>query len=47
MGMAASRSRTNEDRCHESIDGMIARVIVGQDIDKARAAAERLAEERG
>ncbi len=27
--------------------GMIGRVVVGNDIDKARAAAERLAEERG
>jgi ketosteroid isomerase-like protein len=29
------------------VDGMIARVIVGQHSDEARAAAERLAEERG
>jgi ketosteroid isomerase-like protein len=32
---------------YEWVDGMIARVIVRQDIDEARAYAERLAEERG
>jgi ketosteroid isomerase-like protein len=32
---------------YEWVDGMIARVIVRQDIDEARAAAERLAESRG
>jgi ketosteroid isomerase-like protein len=32
---------------YEWVDGMIARLIVRQDIDEARAAAERLAEERG
>jgi ketosteroid isomerase-like protein len=31
---------------YELVDGMIARVIARQDIDEARAAAERLAEER-
>jgi hypothetical protein len=31
---------------YEWVEGMIARVIVRQDIDAARAAAERLAEER-
>jgi ketosteroid isomerase-like protein len=31
----------------EWLDGMITRVIAWQDIDEARAAAERLAEERG
>ena len=29
------------------VDGVIARAITGPDIDEARAAAERLAEERG
>jgi hypothetical protein len=29
------------------VDGMIARVIIRQDIDEARAAAEGLAEEHG
>ena len=32
---------------YEWVDGMISRVIVGPDIDDARAAAERLADERG
>jgi ketosteroid isomerase-like protein len=32
---------------YEWVNGMIARVIVGQDIDEARAAAERLAASRG
>jgi ketosteroid isomerase-like protein len=32
---------------YEWVDGMIARVIGRQDIDEARAIAERLAEERG
>jgi ketosteroid isomerase-like protein len=31
---------------YEWVDGMVARVIVGQDISEARAAAERLAEEK-
>ena len=29
------------------VDGVIARAITGPDIDEARAAAQRLAEERG
>jgi ketosteroid isomerase-like protein len=32
---------------YEWVDGLITRVTVRQDIDEARAAAERLAEERG
>jgi hypothetical protein len=32
---------------YEWVEGMIARVITRQDIDAARAEAERLAEERG
>ena len=32
---------------YEWVDGMIARVIVRQDNDEARALAERLAEARG
>jgi hypothetical protein len=31
----------------EWVEGMVVRVVVSFDIDEARAAAERLAEERG
>jgi ketosteroid isomerase-like protein len=39
--------RAREAYVHEWVDGMIARVTIYLDIDEARAAAERLAEERG
>ena len=39
--------RAREAYVHEWVDGMIARVTIYLDIDEARAAAERLAQERG
>jgi ketosteroid isomerase-like protein len=47
--LAGSTGVVTETGAHiyEWVDGVIARVIVRWDIDKARAAAERLAEERG
>jgi ketosteroid isomerase-like protein len=39
--------RTREAHVIQSVEGMVVRLTVYNDIDEARAAAERLAEERG
>src|SRR5882762_8029925 len=46
VGSTAS-VQTHESHVIEWVDGMIARLTVYNDIDEGRAAAERLAEERG